>query len=106
MRATLRISQKTRKRDLASSWPLQELSSEGEHLMPRLAIVLGGPLRSDFAVPEGLDPLLTLARIVIVAAQNVQIWLSGKSSGFRPRSDQVGGSARGYSADLASLAAG
>ena len=52
---------------------LQELSSEGEHLMPRLTTVLGGLLRSDFVVPEGLDPLLTVARIVIVAAQKVQI---------------------------------
>lgn len=41
--------------------PLQELSDEGEHLIPRLATVLGGPPRSDFVVPEGLDPLLTLA---------------------------------------------
>jgi hypothetical protein len=28
----------------------------------------------------------------IMAAQNVQIWLSGTSSGFCPRSDQIGGS--------------
>jgi hypothetical protein len=41
--------------------------------MPRLATVLGGLLRSDFVVPELLDPLLTVARIVIVAAQKVQI---------------------------------
>lgn len=76
--------------------PLQELSPEGEHLMPRLATVLGGPLCSDFVIPEGLEPPLTLARIFILAAQNVQIWLSGTSSGFCPRSDQIGGSARGY----------
>lgn len=41
--------------------PLQELSGQGEHMIPRLATVLGGPPRSDFAIPEGLDPLLTLA---------------------------------------------
>ncbi len=41
--------------------PLQELSDEGEYLIPRLATVLGGPPRPDFMVPEGLDPLLTLA---------------------------------------------
>jgi hypothetical protein len=35
--------------------------------------VLGGPLCSDFVIPEGLEPPLTLARIFIVAAQNVQI---------------------------------
>jgi hypothetical protein len=57
--------------------------------------VLGGPLCSDFVIPEGLEPLLTPARIFIVAAQNVQIWLSGTSSGFCPRSDQIGGSRAG-----------
>ena len=41
--------------------PLQELSDEGEYLIPRLPTVLGGPPRPDFMVPEGLDPLLTLA---------------------------------------------
>lgn len=41
--------------------PLQELSDEGEYLIPRLATVLGGSPRPDFIVPEGLDPLLTLA---------------------------------------------
>lgn len=57
-------------RDLSSPYagpgqlrPLQELSPEGEHLMPRLATVLGGPLCSDFVIPEGLEPPLTLARI-------------------------------------------
>jgi hypothetical protein len=79
-----------RTQDLASSGPLQDLSPEGERLMPRLAAVLGGPLCSDFVIPEGLEPPLTLARIFIVAAQNVQIWLSGTSSGFCPRSDQIG----------------
>jgi hypothetical protein len=41
--------------------PLQELSGQGDHMIPRLATVLGGPPRSDFIIPEGLDPLLTLA---------------------------------------------
>ena len=41
--------------------PLQELSSQGDHMIPRLATVLGGPPRSDFVIPEGLDPLLILA---------------------------------------------
>ena len=57
-------------RDLCSPYagpgqlrPLQELSPEGEHLMPRLATVLGGPLCSDFVIPEGLEPPLTLGRI-------------------------------------------
>jgi hypothetical protein len=52
---------------------LQELSPEGEHLMPRLTTVLGGLLRSRFVVPEGLDPPLTVARMVIAATQKVQI---------------------------------
>lgn len=41
--------------------PLQELSDDGEYLIPRLDTVLGGPARPDFTIPEGLDPLLTLA---------------------------------------------
>ena len=52
--------------------------------MPHLATVLGGPLSSDFVIPEVLEPPLTLARIFIVAAQNVKIWLSGTSSVFCP----------------------
>lgn len=86
-------------RDLCSSYagpgqlrPLQELSPEGERLMPRLTTVFSGPLCSDFVIPEGPAPPLTLTLIFIVATQNVQIWLSGTSSGFCPRSDQIGGS--------------
>ena len=41
--------------------PLQELSVEGEYLIPRLVTVLGAPPRSDFRIPDGLDPWLTLA---------------------------------------------
>ena len=40
--------------------------------MPHLATVLGGPLSSDFVIPKELEPPLTLARIFIVAAQNVK----------------------------------
>ena len=41
--------------------PLHELSDQGDHMIPRLATVLGGPPRSDFVIPDGLDPLLMLA---------------------------------------------
>ena len=41
--------------------PLEVLSSEGEYLIPRVDSVLGSPPRPDLAIPEGLDPLLTLA---------------------------------------------
>jgi hypothetical protein len=41
--------------------PLQVLSEQDEYMIPSLAAVLGGQPQSDFPVPEGLDPLLTLA---------------------------------------------
>jgi hypothetical protein len=51
--------------------------------------------------PDGSSGIkVTALPRFIMAAQNVQIWLSGTSSSFCPRSDQIGGTVRGYQGDL------
>ena len=44
--------------------------------------------------PDGSSGIKATALPRFIMAQNVQFWLSGTSSGFCPRSDQIGGYAR------------